>query len=226
MAAITLRVLDGADRGRTYQALNTPVTIGREDGNSVQLNDERVSRFHLKIQDDQDKLVLTDLESTNGTKVNGEDIQLRILRIGDLISVGRSLLVIGSREEIALKLAHQRSAKDPRGTGTIGHEDAMDSAEAANLDFELNWNENRHAPTTLHTQVAPELPDRLSPGQAAQLVEVLDFMHQRMRDLLASVRIENQQKRITLEERRWQGLVDLQSQLAIYLREIGEPPTD
>ncbi|HEV3023742.1 MAG TPA: FHA domain-containing protein, partial [Pirellulales bacterium] len=90
MALITLRILDGADRGRTFDGLQTPVTIGREEGNSVQLNDERVSRFHLKIQEDQDKLVLTDLESTNGTKVNGEDIQLRILRVGDMISVGRS----------------------------------------------------------------------------------------------------------------------------------------
>ncbi|MEX0711350.1 MAG: FHA domain-containing protein, partial [Pirellulales bacterium] len=69
MASITLRVLDGADRGKVFEHLETPITIGREEGNLVQLNDERVSRFHLKIQEDQDKLVLTDLESTNGTKV-------------------------------------------------------------------------------------------------------------------------------------------------------------
>ena len=61
MALITLQVLDGADRGRTYEEISTPVTIGREEGNTIQLNDERVSRFHLKIQEDQDKLVLTDL---------------------------------------------------------------------------------------------------------------------------------------------------------------------
>ena len=76
--SITLRVLDGADRGRVYETLKPPVTIGREEGNTIQLNDERISRFHLKIQEDNERLVLTDLESTNGTKVNGEDIQLRI----------------------------------------------------------------------------------------------------------------------------------------------------
>src|SRR5437588_4474717 len=108
MATITLRVLDGADRGRSYDDLVTPVTIGREEGNSVQLNDERVSRFHLKIQEDQEKLVLTDLESTNGTKVNGENMQLRILRHGDLIALGRSILLFGSREEIAERLATLR----------------------------------------------------------------------------------------------------------------------
>ena len=91
MAFLTLRVLDGADRGRVFERLSTPVTIGREEGNSVQLNDERVSRFHLKIQEDQNKLVLTDLQSTNGSKVNGESVQLWILRPGDVICVGRSV---------------------------------------------------------------------------------------------------------------------------------------
>ena len=101
MSGITLRVIDGADRGRAYDELDPPITIGREEGNSIQLNDERVSRFHLKIQEDNERLVLTDLESTNGTKVNNEDIQLRILRFGDIISVGRSVILYGSREQIA-----------------------------------------------------------------------------------------------------------------------------
>src|SRR5918994_6391496 len=108
MAQITLQVLDGADRGRVFGELATPVTVGREEGNTIQLNDERVSRFHLKIQEDQEKVVLTDLESTNGTKVNGEDIQLRILRYGDMIAVGRSVLLFGSREEIADRMSRVR----------------------------------------------------------------------------------------------------------------------
>ena len=90
MTSITLQVLDGADRGKSYTDLNTPVTIGREEGNSIQLNDERVSRFHIKIQQDHDDLVMTDLESTNGTKVNNEEVHLRILRPGDMITVGRT----------------------------------------------------------------------------------------------------------------------------------------
>ena len=86
----------------------TPLTIGREEGNPIQLNDERISRFHLKIQEDQDKIVLTDLESTNGTKVNGESVQIWVLRPGDVIALGRTLLVFGSRDEIAGRLAALR----------------------------------------------------------------------------------------------------------------------
>ena len=48
MDQITLRILDGADRGRLYGDIAPPVTIGREEGNTIQLNDERVSRFHLR----------------------------------------------------------------------------------------------------------------------------------------------------------------------------------
>ena len=117
MPLVTLRVIDGSDRGRVFESLEPPVTIGREEGNTIQLNDERVSRFHLKIQDDHDRLVLTDLESTNGTKVNGESIQLRILRVGDTVSVGRSVLLFGSREEIAERLARMRAGQaDVEGT--------------------------------------------------------------------------------------------------------------
>jgi pSer/pThr/pTyr-binding forkhead associated (FHA) protein len=221
MASITLRVLDGADRGKVFEDLETPITIGREEGNVVQLNDERVSRFHLKIQEDQDKLVLTDLESTNGTKVNGEDVQLRILRVGDMIGVGRSVLLFGSREEIAERLAGLRG--EPKGTGTVSHENAAASPQAASLDFELNWSENPDLETSYHALAPPELPERLSPGQAAQMSEVLEYLHIRLRDLLSSVRTNGEGKRVTLDERRWQNLLDLQALLAGYLRSIGEP---
>ncbi|HEV3137313.1 MAG TPA: FHA domain-containing protein [Pirellulales bacterium] len=224
MAQITLQVLDGADRGRVYEDLPTPVTIGREEGNSLQLNDERVSRFHIKIQEDQDKVVITDLESTNGTKVNGEDIQLRILRFGDIISLGRSVLLFGSREQIASRLADLRGELSP--SGTVGSEDPLRSPLAGSLDFELNWSADPDVQSTLHTLQAPDLPERLSPGQAAQLCELLDYMHIRIRDLLNSVAIKPDAEQVLLELRQWQNLVDLQARLALYLRAVGQPRED
>jgi pSer/pThr/pTyr-binding forkhead associated (FHA) protein len=225
MTEITLRVLDGADRGRVFEQLSTPVTIGREEGNIIQLNDERVSRFHVKIQADQDKIVLTDLESTNGTKVNGEDIQLRILRYGDMVSLGRSVLLFGSREQIAQRLASLRG-EQPQ-TGTMSPEDMeREQQSLSSLDFELNWSEDPDVQSTLHTLLPPELPDRLSPGQAAQLAEVLEYLHVRIRDLLNSVKIKADADRVTLEARQWQNLLDLQSRLAGFLRSIGQPEED
>jgi hypothetical protein len=214
MAEITLRVLDGADCGRVYEQLPTPVTIGREEGNTIQVNDERVSRFHVKIQSDQDKIVITDLESTNGTRINGEDTQLRILRYGDTIMIGRTVLLFGSREQIAERLAALRG--DPTQTGSV---ESMPS-----LDFELNWSDQPDVQDVLHVLQPPELPDRMSPGQAAQLSELLEYLHRRLRDLYATVEVKPDAERVTLEARQWQNLLDLESRLAGYLREIGQPP--
>lgn len=223
MAQITLRVLDGADRGRVYQDLATPVTIGREEGNSLQLNDERVSRFHVKIQEDQDKIVITDLESTNGTKVNGEDIQLRILRYGDIVSLGRSVLLFGTREQIAERLAALRGEAL---SGPLTDDDPGRPVAGPSLDFELNWSADPDVQSTLHTLVPPDLPERLSPGQAAQLCELLEYLHIRVRDLLGSVKVKPEGDRVSLELRQWQNLIDLQARLATYLRSVGQPPDD
>jgi pSer/pThr/pTyr-binding forkhead associated (FHA) protein len=223
MALITLRVLDGADRGRTFADMPIPLTIGREEGNPIQLNDERISRFHLKIQEDQDKIVLTDLQSTNGTKVNGESAQLWVLRPGDVISLGRTLLLFGTREEIAQRLAALRGIDLSEGV-TLGVDEFEEQPSASSLDFELNFSEAPDAEALLHTLVPPELPAALSPGQAAQLAEVLQFVNLRMRGMLQSVQpTKGKGDRVTLEQREWQNLIDLQDRIAGYLRRVGEP---
>jgi hypothetical protein len=221
MARFSLRVLDGADRGRVFDNLNPPITIGREEGNTIQLNDERVSRYHVKIQEDHDKLVLTDLESTNGTKVNGEDVQLRILRFGDMITLGRSVLLFGSRDQIAARLAQLRG--ESTGDATRYPGELGSSRSSSKLNFELSWSEREDIQSTMHLLDPPQLPERLSPGQAAQLSELLEYLHLRVRRLLQTVKSEEKSERVALETRRWQDLLDLQCRLAEYLREIGEP---
>ena len=217
--SITLRVLDGADRGRIYNDLELPITIGREEGNEIQLNDERISRFHVKLQLDHEQVVLTDLESTNGTKVNGEEVQIRILRYGDLISVGRSVLLFGSRDQIADRLQQQR-------TGDTGSESGGNTDESlasrADLGFELNYDDDREIQAAMHVLDPPEMPSRLSPGQAAQLAEVMEFVHARLRSLMnSSTKIDTDT--MGLSFRKWQSLLDLQSRVSEYIRRIGEP---
>ena len=225
MAIVTIRILDGADRGRLYEDVTTPITIGREEGNDIQLADERVSRFHLKLQEDQDKVVLTDLDSTNGTKVNGDDTHLRILRYGDMITLGRSVLLYGSQQQIAQRLAGLRESESDN-LGTVGQDAADDGPVEPSLDFELGWNGATGSQAILHRLSPPELPERLGPCQAAQLSELLEYLHIRIRSLLESVQVEEKKERVTVDERQWQNLLDLQSRLAAYLRSIGRPQED
>src|SRR6516165_10778885 len=127
-ASVTFQVLEGIDRGRVYREVSVPVSIGREEGNSLRLNDERVSRFHAKVQVDGDDYILTDLESTNGTRVNGTAVQIRRLRIGDRVGVGRSLLLFGSNEEIAARMASLAGvASSPPPFSDLGVADPNDS---------------------------------------------------------------------------------------------------
>jgi len=217
MAGITLRVLDGADRGKIFEDVMTPVTIGREEGNTIQLNDERVSRFHVKIQEDNDKLVLTDLESTNGTKVNGEDIQLRILRVGDMIALGRSTLLLGTRQEIAKRLANLKPgfAKNPASDNNLGENSEQMLEVALKLRGEANWQ------AALHEADPPDIPKDLSPGQAAELSELIEYIQIRMRKLISTVDADRNAHRITLDASQWQYLLDINSRLAELLRKIG-----
>src|SRR5436309_9157449 len=125
-ASVTFQVLEGIDRGRIYREIAIPVSIGREEGNSLRLNDERVSRFHAKVQLDGDDYILTDLESTNGTRVNGIAVQIRRLRIGDRVGVGRSLLLFGSNEEIAARMASLGAS--PAALGQAAQADRYEDA--------------------------------------------------------------------------------------------------
>ena len=215
MSSITLRVLDGTDRGKVFESIEAPVTIGREEGNTIQLNDERISRFHLRIQQDHDDLVLTDLESTNGSKVNNEDVQLKIIRHGDLISIGRSTLLFGTREEINQDLESMNS----RGSQQIAQAGSSDEmSDVAVVD--KSWqNDSR----LLLADTPPRLPERLSPGQAAQLTEVLEFLHSHTRQITLESKVDRRNKKIEIPAEKWQRLIDAHAHLSEYLRKISDP---
>jgi pSer/pThr/pTyr-binding forkhead associated (FHA) protein len=218
MATITLRVLDGADRGKVYENIPVPVTIGREEGNTIQLNDERISRFHLKIQKDHEDLVLTDLESTNGSKVNNEEVQLRILRHGDLITVGRSTLIFGTRVEINERLERLSASG---GAKVDPNDGSRPSGEK--LAVQDDWQDDPNYQLALLDLDPPKLPERLSPGQAAQLSEVIEFLHMHIRRVVADVEVDRRKKSVELTTEQWQKILDAQARLAEYLRRVSNP---
>jgi pSer/pThr/pTyr-binding forkhead associated (FHA) protein len=68
----------------------TVKTVGRTSGADFVLEAPLVSRLHCRLTaDDSDQLIVEDLESTNGTHVNGERIARAVLRTGDTLTVGR-----------------------------------------------------------------------------------------------------------------------------------------
>ena len=68
--------------------LNKPVTsIGRGFGNTVVIDDPRISRRHLEIRFVSDHFVVFDVKSKGGTFINGQRINQGVLYVGDLISL-------------------------------------------------------------------------------------------------------------------------------------------
>ena len=79
--------------GRRY-ALSGPVTvIGRSSACDVPLDDASASRRHAELRRRGGKTVLVDLDSTNGTLVNGRRVREAPLRAGDRITIGTTAIV-------------------------------------------------------------------------------------------------------------------------------------
>ena len=69
-------------------------TIGRSTGADFIVEAPLVSRIHCRLTAGANELEVLDLDSTNGTFVNGERVERRTLKIGDRLGVGRVELLI------------------------------------------------------------------------------------------------------------------------------------
>jgi len=79
---------------RRVAVTGAPMHIGRAPDCELVLKDSRVSRRHARLQARGGVLVLTDLGSTNGTRVNGHRITEMVLGAGDRIHVGETTIVV------------------------------------------------------------------------------------------------------------------------------------
>ncbi len=75
-----------------------PVVIGRMATNDVVLSDPNVSRRHAELRREGDDWVVIDLDSTNGTTVNGRSAKRQVLKDGDKVSLGTRDLIVKSAE--------------------------------------------------------------------------------------------------------------------------------
>ncbi|MBN1441063.1 MAG: FHA domain-containing protein [Planctomycetes bacterium] len=86
-------VIDGSDRGRRLTlGGKKSFDIGRSPKTDLHLTDNKVSRRHCQIVEDGDHHVIIDLESSNGTVVNGDRVKQARLREGDFIRLGFTML--------------------------------------------------------------------------------------------------------------------------------------
>jgi general secretion pathway protein E len=119
MARLLLTPTD-RDLGDPIPLGNGTVTIGRSSKNSITLVDDRVSRYHCIIErDDDGQIVVRDLKSRNGTKINDIKIDQAPLSPGDVLRVGRREFVIEALDspEDAPPAKSRRRRKGAKGEG-------------------------------------------------------------------------------------------------------------
>ncbi len=91
--AARLYVARGQDRGRSSHLQGQTVTVGRSTSCTMTLLEPRASKEHLEIQWGDGAYVLTDLDSHNGTMINGERVKSQVLRDFDRIDVGDTVII-------------------------------------------------------------------------------------------------------------------------------------
>jgi hypothetical protein len=86
LPGFVISVESGPMQGERF-TVTLPCTIGRKDCDLI-LNDHRISRRHAELKVIENKLIIEDLGSTNGTMVNGKKVTIKQLIPNDLISIG------------------------------------------------------------------------------------------------------------------------------------------
>ncbi|MEP6707183.1 MAG: sigma 54-interacting transcriptional regulator [Pyrinomonadaceae bacterium] len=89
-----LVAISGRLTGATFFLAEEEIVIGRETSATVCIADGSVSRRHSRIQKQGDEFVLSDLESLNGTFINGVPVKTRALMHGDRVRVGDSQFLV------------------------------------------------------------------------------------------------------------------------------------
>ncbi len=219
MRTVTFLVLEGIDKGRVYRSLTIPVTIGREEGNALRLNDERVSRYHAKIQTEDDDIIITDLDSTNGTRVNGSTVQIRRLRAGDQVSIGRTMLLFGNMEEIEARRNGRSQSVTDNGVATIQVSDLNAAAKEVALAVQVT----EPGPWRYRDEEVPPLPQKMSASQAARLSEVFDYLHRALTSAVENIDANDDGTEVRLGFNEWQNVQAVQLLLARYGRTVVEP---
>ncbi|HEV8648624.1 MAG TPA: DUF3662 and FHA domain-containing protein [Actinomycetes bacterium] len=91
-APASLVLLSGRQEVQVYPLAGAALSIGRSERSDISLADPGVSRNHARIVREGDDFIVEDLQSTNGTEVNGQPVRRRRLANGDVVKLANSTL--------------------------------------------------------------------------------------------------------------------------------------
>src|SRR5262249_991085 len=172
-----LIALAGPLRGAVRVLNSKEFYIGRDPSNQFSVNDHLASRLHALITRKTDRFELSDLNSSNGTMVNGVPVKQRRLEHGDQIAIGNSLFLL---------LLHDDETSPPPGPArldngeiTAGATTLLQSEDALYLHVEKALSALPHS-----ERFARDLGDLLKISLAINYIQEPKELLQRLLELI------------------------------------------
>jgi len=108
-----LVVLSEGLTGRSYELKVEKTTIGRLDDNAFQIAEQSVSSHHCEVLLKGDDVLIKDLNSTNGTYINGEKITEKVLKPGQILRLGQIEVRLEADGTSAASAPTEKKKMDP-----------------------------------------------------------------------------------------------------------------
>lgn len=94
LGVLRVKRLNGEQIQRVYVPSESRLLVGRDPDSAICIRDKAVSRRHLLVKSDGDKVFIEDLNSTNGSRLNGKRVtSVQPLVDMDVIEIGESRIV-------------------------------------------------------------------------------------------------------------------------------------
>jgi len=122
-----------ADGERPVELGSTALTVGRHESNALVLKDSMASRFHCVIERSGDGYMLRDLQSRNGTLLNGQRVMIAQLKSGDVVAIGEVQMKI-ILHHVSRSLAGKKEEAIPSGALTPASNAAIGAPSLDPLD--------------------------------------------------------------------------------------------
>lgn len=93
---VAVTIVSGPDTGSSFLLAGKKITIGRQEGNDIVLNDPKCSREHAIIEMTEEGLRIRDTGSQKGFLVNGEPKRMAYLEPGQVVTIGSTSFRLGT----------------------------------------------------------------------------------------------------------------------------------
>ncbi|MBL8919036.1 MAG: sigma 54-dependent Fis family transcriptional regulator [Myxococcaceae bacterium] len=119
MRTLSVSVVSGPDAGKSVTDEAELVSLGTAEGNTLQLSDNTVSRFHVELSRRGSSVVVRDVGSTNGVVVNGVTVREGQVPPGAVLQLGKTQVLVGEGKNASVPMLEDESLGSLKGRAPV-----------------------------------------------------------------------------------------------------------